>query len=72
MSISGGASPTITALIDERNQFRDANDAAFDLLEGLKLAWRKVDPKKGDDIAAGFARGTGGIDVKYLIELLGP
>lgn len=45
---------------------------AFDLLEGLKLAWRKVDPAKGNNIAAGFARDTGGIDVDYLIEVLGP
>lgn len=47
-------------------------DLAFDLLEGLKRAWREVDPKKSHDIAAGFARGTGGIDVEWLIEKLGP
>lgn len=45
---------------------------AFDLLEGLKDAWRKVDPAKGDDISAGFSRSTGGIDVEWLIEKLGP
>lgn len=47
-------------------------DLAFDLLEGLKRAWREADPKKASDISAGFARGTGGIDVEWLIEKLGP
>jgi Lar family restriction alleviation protein len=50
----------------------EAAALAFDLLEGLKTAWRKVDPAKGDDIAAGFARATGGIDVDWLIQKLGP
>jgi hypothetical protein len=45
---------------------------AFDLLEGLKEAWRRVDPEKANAIASGFARGTGGIDVPWLIEQLGP
>ena len=47
-------------------------DLAFDLLEGLKRAWHDVDPKKAHEIAAGFARGTGGIDVEWLTEKLGP
>jgi hypothetical protein len=44
----------------------------FDLLEGLKEAWRRIDTAKADSIAAGFARRTGGINVEWLIEQLGP
>lgn len=45
----------------------------FDLLEGLKRAYREAgDESTADAIAAGFSRNTGGIDVGYLIEVLGP
>jgi len=60
------------SVIDEMYQQVGTARLAFDLLEGLKEAWGKVDPDKAHDIAAGFARGTGGISVDWLIEKLGP
>jgi hypothetical protein len=52
---------------------RTAEDLAFDLLEGLKFAYRKAGEEgKAMNISAAFSRATGGIDVKYLIKVLGP
>lgn len=46
---------------------------AFDLLEGLKHAYRAAGQEdKARTISAGFSRATGGIDVPWLIEQLGP
>jgi hypothetical protein len=51
----------------------DAEKLAFDLLEGLKRAYREAgDEAKAMQIATAFSRATGGIDVEFLIGQLGP
>jgi hypothetical protein len=57
--------------IEQRYSF-DAEGVLFDLLEGVMNAWRKVDEEKALAIGSGFARRTGGVDVPWLIEQLGP
>lgn len=46
-------------------------EVVFDLLEGLKRGLREIGRHDVSyDLAAGFARRTGGVDVRWIIEVL--
>lgn len=55
---------------DRAEADRKTASAAFDFLEGLAGQLSAQGDPRGFEMRAGFARGTGGIDADFLIEVL--
>lgn len=63
--------PATEAFCAKHRSERVAPGVVFDLLEGVKDGLRQRGNEKAAlAISAGFARGTGGVDLEYLVPLI--